>query len=145
MKVNEVPQDDANLFEGKTRDVQYAIDQDGKYTTVKSVGWDPKNIVIQQAWEVEKKKISEARKLVEEGMKSPVYYHMKRCLMNVKLLSSYVRLPRYKVRRHFRPKWKLFLHQFYRTEFYFLCSIFRYIYSYLIFAFSYFLSCLMQQ
>ena len=104
MKENEVPQDDANLFEGKTRDVQYAVDKYGKYTTVKSVGWDPKNTMLLNAWEVENYKISEAKKLVEEGKKSPVYFHMFRCMMNVKLLSSYAKLPRYKVKRHFKPK-----------------------------------------
>lgn len=100
MKENEVPQDDEKL----TLDLQYAINKDGKYITVKSLGWDPKNIVLQQAWEVENEKILEAKTLVEKGEKSPVYYHMIRCLMDVKLLSSYVKLPRYKVKRHCNPK-----------------------------------------
>jgi hypothetical protein len=104
MKENEVPQDDANLFEGKTRDVQYAVDKDGKYVAVKSVGWDPKNTMLQNAWEVENQKISEAKKQVLSGKKSPLYYHMIRCLMDTKLLASYVKLPRYKVKRHFNPK-----------------------------------------
>jgi hypothetical protein len=104
MKVNEVPQDDANLFEGKTRDVQYALNEDGKYTTVKSVGWDPKNIVLQQAWEFENVKISEAQQLVAEGKISPVFYHMKRCLMDLKLLASYTGFSRFRVKRHFKPK-----------------------------------------
>jgi hypothetical protein len=104
MKENEVPQDDANLFEGKTRDVQYAVNKDGKYIAVKSIGWDPKNTMLQQAWEVENKKITDAKNLVEAGIKSPVYFHMIRCLMDVKLLASYVKLPRYKVKRHFNPK-----------------------------------------
>lgn len=103
MKVNEVPQDDANLFEGKTRDVQYAVGEDGKYTTVKSVGWEPKNTAMLQAWDVEKKKIAEAKKLVIEGKKSPVYFHMLRCLMHTKLLASYTGFSRFRVRRHFNP------------------------------------------
>jgi hypothetical protein len=103
MKVNEVPQDDAHLFEGKTRDVQYAIDENGKYTTVKSVGWEPKNIVMLNAWEDENPKIDEARKLVKEGKMSPVYYHMKRCLMDRKLLASYTGFSRFGISRHFKP------------------------------------------
>lgn len=103
MKVNEVPQDDANLFEGKTRDVQYAVGEDGKYTTVKSVGWDPKNTAMLQAWDVEKKKIAEAKELVINGKKSPLYYHMLRCLMHTKLVASYTGFSRLKVRRHFKP------------------------------------------
>lgn len=103
MKVNEVPQDDANLFEGKTRDVQYALDQNGKYITVKSVGWDPKNTAMLSAWEYENKKISEALTLVESGKKSPLYYYMIKCLMDVKILASYTGFSRFKVRRHFKP------------------------------------------
>jgi hypothetical protein len=104
MKSKDVPQDDANLFEGKTRDVQYALDEEGKYTTVKSVGWEPKNIVMLQAWEYENNKISEAYKLVVEGKMSPVFYHMKKCLMDIKLLASYSGFSRFKVKRHFNPK-----------------------------------------
>ena len=104
MKENEVPQDDANLFEGKTRDVQYALDENGKYVAVKSIGWDPKNTMLLQAWEVEDEKIQRAKELVINGIKSPIFYHMVRCLMDTKLLASYVKLPRYKVKRHFKPK-----------------------------------------
>ena len=102
--MTEVPQDDANLFEGKTRDVQYAIGEDGKYTTVKSVGWDPKNIAMLQAWDVEKQKIRAARKLVKDGKKSPLFFHMIRCLMNTKLVASYTGLSRWKIKRHFKPQ-----------------------------------------
>jgi len=49
MKDNEVPQDDANMMEGKFREPWDALDEDGKYTTVRSVGWDPKNVVMQDA------------------------------------------------------------------------------------------------
>ncbi len=103
MKVKEVPQDDANLFEGKTCDVQYALDETGKYTTVKSVGWEPKNIIMLNAWEYENNKISEAQRLVKEGRMSPIYYHMKRCLMDKKLLASYTGFSRFRITRHFKP------------------------------------------
>lgn len=103
MKENEVPQDDANLLEGKTRDVQYALDKDGKYTTVKSVGWEPKNIALQNAWELENVKIAEALLMVKEGKKSPIYYFMIKCLMNVSLVASYTGFSRFRVKRHFKP------------------------------------------
>lgn len=103
MKVEEVPQDNANLFEGKTRDVTYALDENGKYTTVKSVGWDPKNIAMLDAWEHENQKIEEARKLVLEGKKSPVFYYMRKTLMDVKILALYTGFSRFRVKRHFKP------------------------------------------
>ncbi len=103
MKAKEVPQDDASLFEGKTRDVQYAVDEHGNYTTVKSVGWGPKNEAMLQAWEVEREKMDNAWEDVEQSKKSPVYYHMVRCLMDIKLVASYTGFSRWKIRRHFRP------------------------------------------
>jgi hypothetical protein len=104
MKVNEVPQDDAYLLEGKTRDLQYALDENGKYVTVKSVGWDPKNTAILNAWDHENEKIIRALQLVIDGAKSPIYYHMKRCLMDVKILAAYTGYSRLKVKRHFKPE-----------------------------------------
>ena len=103
MKVNEVPQDNENLLEGKTRDLQYAVDENGHYTTVKSVGWAPKNDVMKHAWSFEEEKIETARQQAINGEKSPVYYHMIRCLMDIKLLASYTGYSRFKTRRHFKP------------------------------------------
>ncbi|MBK8807643.1 MAG: hypothetical protein IPO21_13800 [Bacteroidales bacterium] len=103
MKVNQVPQDDANIFDGKTQDVQYALDENGKYTIVKSVGWQPKNDAISHAWELEQEKIEEARALVVAGKKSPIYYHMFKNLMDVKLLASYTGFFVFTVKRHFKP------------------------------------------
>ena len=103
MKENEVPQDDANLLEGKTRDVQYALNEKGKYVTVKSLGWEPKNAAMLSAWEYENEKIAHALQLVKDGKKSPLYFFMIKCLMDTKLLASYTGFSRFKVRRHFKP------------------------------------------
>ena len=53
MKVNEVPQDNAFLQSDNQiglRDRYYALDEDGKFQEVPSVGWKPKNAAIQFAW-----------------------------------------------------------------------------------------------
>jgi hypothetical protein len=42
MKTNEVLQDKAYFEEGKIRDVCYAVDDNGNYTRVLSLGWEPK-------------------------------------------------------------------------------------------------------
>lgn len=104
MKVNEVPQDDANMLEGKTREIQYAVDENGKYRAVKSVGWSAKNEIMQQAWEFMHEEIEEAHQWVKEGKKSPVFYYMKKNLMDVKTLSDYMGLWRFQIKRHFNPK-----------------------------------------
>ena len=54
MKTTDVPQDDANMLQGKFREPVYSLDAEGNYTTVKSVGWDAKNEVMKEAWGLSK-------------------------------------------------------------------------------------------
>ena len=104
MEKDKVPQDDENLLEGKTRELQYAVDDDGKYVPVKSVGWEPKNIVLKQEWELINEKVEKARLLVEKGKYSPLYYHMKKNLMSSWVLAKYAEISWLKVIRHLKPK-----------------------------------------
>ena len=104
MKTNEVPQDDANMLDGKTSELQYAVDENGNYTTVKSVGWDAKNIVMQQAWDTENEKIQKALDKVISGEKSPIFFFIYKCLMDMKILSMYTGFSRFAIKRHCKPK-----------------------------------------
>ena len=51
MKLDEVPQDEAYLIEGKIRDLCYVVDKDGHYTRALSKGWTPKNEAMKLAWD----------------------------------------------------------------------------------------------
>ncbi len=104
MKKNQVPQDDANLLQGKSRDLQYAIGEDGKYTTVKSVGWEPKNVVLQQTWQDINDDLQKIKELVKDEKYSPLYYHMKKHLLNKRMLAKYAGVSVFKVWFHIKPK-----------------------------------------
>jgi hypothetical protein len=104
MKKGEVPQDDEGLLEGKLREVCYAVDENGNYVTVLSSGWTPKNAALKQAWEEVDEKVEEVRKKVLEGKLSPVAYYMEKNIMDLKLLSQYTRIPKWRIRRHLVPK-----------------------------------------
>lgn len=104
MKKNEVPQDDANMLEGKFKEPCYAVDEEGKYTTVKSVGWEAKNVVMQQAWDAVNQKVEEIKKQVEQGELSPIAYYMEKQLMDLSVLSGYTGYFRWKVKRHLKMK-----------------------------------------
>ena len=104
MKKNEVPQDDDNIFEGKTKSIQYAIDENGNYVQVKSTGFEAENIALKQAWEEVNEKIEEAYNLVKKGEKSPVYYYMHKEIMDFGILAETVGLPKWRVKRHTKPK-----------------------------------------
>ena len=103
MKKNEVPQDDENLFEGKFKVVKYAIDDDGNYGTVGSSGWEPENVVLNQAWEEINKKVEETKKKIESGELSPLAYHMEKNIMDVGMLSQYMAISKRNVSKHLEP------------------------------------------
>jgi hypothetical protein len=104
MKKKDVPQDDENLFEGKFKVVKYAVDDDGNYGTVGSVGWEPENTVLNKAWEEINRKVEETKKKIEAGELSPLAYHMEKHILDVGMLSQYVDQSRRTVSKHLEPK-----------------------------------------
>jgi len=103
MKVNEVAQDDDNIFEGKTKSIQYAIDDNGNYTQVKSVGLEAQNIALELAWEEVNLRIDNAYDRVVLGEKSPVFYFMEKEIMDINILSETVAMPSWIVWFHLKP------------------------------------------
>jgi len=104
MNIQDVPQDNAGfLKEGKVRDVCYAVDDEGNYSQVLSVGWTPKNEAIKQAWDQVNSKAEKIRQKVINGKLSPLAYHMEKGLMNIALLSQYTGFSRWTIRRHLKP------------------------------------------
>lgn len=104
MKNKEVPQDDANMMRGKFREPVYSLDENGNYTVVKSVGWDPKNAVMQQAWDNINEKVEKTKAKVINGQLSPIAYYMEKNIMDIALLSKYMGLWRWSVKKHLKPK-----------------------------------------
>jgi hypothetical protein len=101
MRKKDVPQD-AGLNQGM-REITYAVDENGRYVGVPSLGWEPKNIANAQAWEVISENIHTQARLGRDGKRSPLAYHLAKHLMTVGLAASYVRLPRWRVKRHLKP------------------------------------------
>lgn len=103
MKKNQVPQDDENLFEGKFGKLQYALDEDGNYVGVQSVGWEPENTALQNAWEEINENVEEAKQRIKDGLASPLLYHMEKNLMDAKLLADHAGFFKFTVKRHLKP------------------------------------------
>lgn len=104
MKKDEVPQDGNNMHNGVVKQLFYAVDDTGKYTQVHSVGWEPENVAMAQAWEDVNEKVEKARQQVLAGERSPIAYYMEKQLMNVALLARYVGKFQWQVKRHMKPK-----------------------------------------
>lgn len=103
MKKEKVPQDDANLLEGKFRVVKYALNENGEYEKVPSVGWEPENVALEQAWDVINERVEAARQDVIAGRQSSLAYHMEKNMMDAALLGKHMGLPARKVKRHLKP------------------------------------------
>lgn len=102
MKKEDVPQDKGSL--GKiTREICYATDASGKYTTALSEGWSVKNKALDSAWEDIQLRIATARKKVETKAASPLLFFMEKNLMDIKILSSYTGFYTWQIKRHLKP------------------------------------------
>lgn len=104
MKRNQVPQDDEQLFEGRTREVCYAVDDDGQYVQVLSTGWAPKNAALRQTWDAISEEAQEILRQVQEETISPIAFFMAQGLFDIKLLSDYTGIPKRKIKAHLRPE-----------------------------------------
>ncbi len=103
MKKNEVPQDKSNLASANFRELCYAVDEDGQYTTENSTGWEPKTVALNNAIEEINERIANAKNRVLAGKTSPIEYYMELHKMDVGILASYVGFWQWKVKRHFKP------------------------------------------
>jgi hypothetical protein len=102
MKKEEVPQDQGSL--GKvTKEVQYATDSSGKYTTALSQGWDVKAGALDVAWQDIAGRVAAAREKVLRQEASPLLYFMELKLMDITVLAGYTGFWKWQVKRHLRP------------------------------------------
>jgi len=102
MKKQDVPQDHG-VF-GQWHGICYVTDENGKYVTTQSSGWEPTNVANGIAWEFIQEEIDGIAEKVKKGELSPLAYHMAKNLMDVKMLAQYSGISSWKVKRHFRPR-----------------------------------------
>ncbi len=104
MKKEEVPQDAGNLSKSNMKELVYATDDKGNYTTALSSGWEPKSIALSNSIAEINERIEAAKAEVKAGQASPIVYYMELHKMDPQILASYVGLWKWRVKRHFRPK-----------------------------------------
>ena len=103
MKKEDVPQDVSAL--GKiTKEVCYATDSEGKYTTELSKGWDVKITALDAAWDEIVVRVEEARQKVLNGEASPLLFFMEKALMDISILSDYTGFWKWQIKRHLKPE-----------------------------------------
>ena len=102
MKKEDVPQDLSSL--GKiTKELCYATDESGKYTTELSRGWDIKISALDTAWQDIKDRVTLARQLVLNDKASPILFFMEKGLMDIGIVSAYTGFWKWTIKRHLKP------------------------------------------
>jgi hypothetical protein len=104
MKKTEVPQDESNLSKSNVKELIYATDENGNYTTALSTGWEPKTIALNNSLEVINERTAIAKQQFLDGEASPIPYFMELNRMDIGILASYVGMWKWRIKRHFKPK-----------------------------------------
>lgn len=90
------------MLEGHQR-ACYALDEQGRYVVVGSIGWEVEKVVNGQANDEVRQAIATALARVRAGKLSPLAFHMARRQMDAAMLSAYSGISRLRIRWHLRP------------------------------------------
>ena len=101
MKKEEIPQDKGALAR-LTREMVYAVDTTGNYTTSLSSGWEVKANALDVAWEDIAQRINAARQKVLNKEASPLLFFMELRLMDPGIVSAYTGFWKWQVKRHLK-------------------------------------------
>lgn len=102
MKKEEIPQDDGALNK-LTKEVVYAVDKDGHYTTELSTGWEVKSTALDVAWDDIAQRIENARQKVLRNEASPILYFIELRLMDIGIVSAYTGFWKWTIKQHLKP------------------------------------------
>jgi hypothetical protein len=101
VRKEEIPQDPSSLND-VSRELCYAVDDAGKYTTALSTGWEVKASALGLAWADIHERAQRAKENALRGECSPIAYFMGVRLMDTGILASYTGYWKWQIRRHLR-------------------------------------------
>jgi len=104
MKKQDLPQNESNLKSANITEVLYVTDENDNYTTANSTGWDAKKAALDESMELIHERIEEAKQNVARNKGNPIGYFKEVNKMDLGVLTSYVGMWQWRVKRHFKPK-----------------------------------------
>ena len=102
MKKEDIPNQPHEMYEGETKGV-YSVNAEGKYELSRTSGWEPETIALTQALEEIDRLSQQALTKVQQGISSPLEYHMYAQRMDLPTLAVAVGKFQWQVKRHFKP------------------------------------------
>ncbi len=102
MKKDEIPQDPSPL-DKFTKEVCYAVDEKGEYTTGLSRGWQVKADALGITWKEAEARTGNAREKVKNGEASPILFFMELNMMDLSIVAAYTGFWQWTIKRHLKP------------------------------------------
>ena len=102
MKKEDIPQDDGALNK-LTKEIVYAVDSSGNYTTELSTGWKVKTTALDLAWEDIEQRIENARRKVINNEASPILFFIELRLMDIGIVAAYTGFWKWSIKQHLKP------------------------------------------
>jgi hypothetical protein len=102
MKKEDIPQDLTGL-DKFTKEVVYATDSAGNYTTELSQGWEVKAVALDITWKDIADRIEKAKQKVLQNEASPLAYFMELRLMDMGILAAYTGFWKWTIKQHLKP------------------------------------------
>jgi hypothetical protein len=102
MKKNEIPQDPSAL-DKFTKEVCYAVDDKGEYTTGLSRGWQVKADALGITLDEAHNRTVNAREKVASGEASPILFFMELNMMDLPIVAAYTGFWQWTIKRHLKP------------------------------------------
>lgn len=101
MKSKDIPQDPSAL-DKFTREVCYAVGEDGKYVTGLSRGWEVKADALGITWEEAQQRINDAVDKIQKGEASPILFYIELNLMDMPTIAAYTGFWQWTIKRHLK-------------------------------------------
>ena len=102
MKKEDIPQDPSPL-DKFTKEVCYAVNEQGSYVTELSRGWQVKADALGITWKDVEVKLDNARKKIAQGEVSPILFFMEANMMDLTIVSAYTGFWQWTIKRHLKP------------------------------------------
>jgi hypothetical protein len=102
-KHNDIQSDNENN-NNSFRQIIYSVDENGKYFSTISPGFEPENIAHSLAIEEISNRIENVKREILAGNVSPLAYYLERELMTPLRLSGEVGISTWRIKRHLKPK-----------------------------------------
>jgi len=104
MDKDQVPQDKNHYLDKNFKTVVYALDNNGSYTKVPTIGWEPEHFAQKQAWDSVEEDVERIKNSVIEGKLSPIAYFTEKYCFSLRRLSHLTGFSKHQIKKHFKPE-----------------------------------------